>query len=244
MEKIYGFVEVAIPEGRAQDFIAGARACHEAALPDLTGTQVYDWFLSEDGRSAWVLEVYDDPAALAHHSRMMAGRVDRLLAIAEFRMTFAGLVPQALQDRMRQRLTATGWFGRRAHGLMTQPTPHRVPHGDPICALAWFTPREGQAETLRALAAESFAQARDHDPGTLGYEWFIDDTGRVLAMDIYADAAAMAAHMQNCGPIMARILQIADSRTLLFGDLPEALRGRLKPELGVQVFGRRLHGVT
>lgn len=246
MEKIYGFVEIDIAEGQTEAFVAGARACHDAALPDLTGTQAYEWFLSDDGRRAFVIEVYDDPAAVAHHGKMMDGRVNALLGIARFRITFAGLVPDALRERMRERLGAVDWFGSRAHGLMTDPAPHRAvaDNARQICALAWFTPREGQAGALRALAAEAFATARDKDPGTTGYEWFFDAEGGAMALDIYADADAMAAHMRNCGPIMARILEIARSRTLLFGPLPPALEARLKPELGVQAFGRRLHGVA
>ena len=97
---------------------------------------------------------------------------------------------------------------------------------------------------MRTLAAQAFAKARDEDPGTLGYEWFFDSAGSAPAMDIYADAAAMAAYMQNCGAIMAQILDIADGRTVTFGDLADGLRARLKPGLAAEHFGRRLHGVA
>ncbi|MFX8848562.1 hypothetical protein ABTM68_19910, partial [Acinetobacter baumannii] len=88
----------------------------------------------------FVIEVYDDPAAIAHHSRMMDGRVGRLLDFATLRITFAGLVPEPLREQMRARLGAVEWFGRLAQGLMTEPAPHRAAAGGDgrIYALAWF----------------------------------------------------------------------------------------------------------
>lgn len=246
MDKIYGFVPIAIDEGCADMFIAGAQACHEAALPDLTGTQAYEWFISDDGRQAWVIEVYDDPAAVAHHSKMMDGRVAKLRDIAKFDITFAGAVPETMRDTMRERLGQVGYVGPRAFGRMTEPTPHRVPPdgGERVYAVAWFTPRPGQTDALRDLGRQAFERACAADPGTWGYEWFFDADGSAMALDIYADAQAMLAHMANCGAIMGRILQIADSRTILFGELPADIEGRLRPELGITRFRRRLHGIV
>ena len=102
MEKIYGFVSIDIHEGQTEAFIERARACHDAAIPDLTGTQVYDWFLSADGRKAFVLEVYDNAEAVAHHGKMAGGKVGNLLDISDFRIMFAGDVPDVLVERMRE----------------------------------------------------------------------------------------------------------------------------------------------
>ncbi|MCG2840945.1 antibiotic biosynthesis monooxygenase [Sandaracinobacter sp. RS1-74] len=245
MGKIYGFGPIDIHEGQEEAFIEAARACHEAILPDLTGTRYYEWFLSADGRNGYVIELYDDPEAVALHGRMLDGRVAKVLQHATLRIEFAGEVPQILQDRMRERLGAVGYIGPRAFGLIEGPSPHRhPPSGDErILALAWFRPHDGQAEALSALARESFEQASAKDPGTLAYEWFPDGKGNWFAFDAYQDAEAMLAHMANCGPIMGRILAIADSETLLFGTLPPAMEARLRPELGIRRFPRRLHGV-
>lgn len=245
MDKIYGFVPIAIAEGRTEDFIAGARQCHEAALPDLTGTQAYEWFLSDDGRQAYVVEVYDDPAAVAHHSKMMDGRVGKLKELAEFRITFAGAVPEDMRAAMRARLGAVDYVGPRAYGRLTTPTPHRSPPpGDQrVLAVAWFTPKAGEAERLRDLARDSFERAVANDPGTAAYEWFFGEDGGCVALDIYESPEAMLAHMANCGPIMGQILQIASSKTIVFGALPDQIESRLRPELGITRFKRRLHGV-
>lgn len=246
MDKIYGFVPIAIDAGRTQDFIDGARDCHDAALPDLTGTLLYEWYLSDDGRQAYVIEIYDDPAAVAHHSKMMDGRVARLRAYSTFEIIFAGNVPEALQDRMRGMLGSVEYAGSRAFGMVEGATLHRVPPAadEVVLALAWFRPRPGEAAALRALAAEAFERAVSLDPGTRMYEWFFDDAGNCVALDLYESPDAMLAHMANCGPVMSRILEVADSRTMVFGTLPDAVERRLRPELGITRFRRRLHGVA
>lgn len=246
MDKIYGFVPIAIDHGQTEAFIAGARGCHEAALPDLTGTPVYEWFLSDDGRQAYVIEVYDDAAAVAHHSRMMDGRVARLREFSRFEITFAGAVPQPLRNRMAAVLGDVTYIGPRAFGRMTEPTAHRIPPAgdDRIYALAWFRPHPEKSAQFRDLARQSYDRAVAADPGTWGYEWFFDDDGNCLAFDIYENPQAMLAHMANCGPIMGQILQIADSRTIVFGALPPEIEARLRPELGITRFRRRLHGVA
>ncbi|WP_157219224.1 putative quinol monooxygenase [Flavisphingomonas formosensis] len=245
MEKIYGFVAIDIEEGGREPFIAAARQCHDAILPDIAGTQYYEWFLSADGRRAYVIEVYDDPEAVALHGRMLDGRVGKVLEHAQFRISFAGNVPDALQDRMRERLGEVCFAGRLAHGRMTEPTPHRAPPpGDErVYALAWFRPHPGRADAFRTLAREAFDSACARDPGTQGYEWFFDDAGNCVALDVYETPEAMLAHMANCGPIMGRILDLVDSRTIVFGALPTAIEARLRPELGITRFPHRLHGV-
>ncbi len=245
MEKIYGFVPIDIHDGCTAAFIETARACHEAILPNIEGTQYYEWFLNEDGTKAYVLEVYDDSNGIALHGKMLDGRVSAVLEQATLRINFAGDVPEAVQDRMRQKLGEVSYSGRLSFGLMTEPSPHRVPPAgeERLYALAWFRPHEGKADQLRDLARQAFECARDKDPGTFGYEWFADADGNFVVLDVYRDPQAMLAHMANCGPIMGQILTIADSKTILFGALPAEIEQRLRPELGITRYPRRLHGI-
>lgn len=247
MEKIYGFVSIDIHEGQTEAFIERARACHDAAIPDLTGTQVYDWFLSADGRKAFVLEVYDDADAVAHHSKMAGGKVGNLLDISDFRIMFAGDVPGALVERMRAKLGEASCYARLAMGRLSDPSPHRDIAGNGPCervfATAFFRPHKGKAAEFRAVADELFAHACASDPGTWGYEWFFNNDGDCFAFDIYENAPAMAAHMANCGPYMAQILKIADSETTVFGVLPLELEARMRPELNIARYPRQLQGV-
>ena len=110
-------------------------------------------------------------------------------------------------------------------------------------ATAFFRPHADKAEEFRAIADELFTHACASDPGTWGYEWFFNDDGDCFAFDIYENAAAMAAHMANCGPYMAQILKIADSETTVFGALPPELEARMRPELNIARYPRQLQGV-
>ena len=96
---------------------------------------------------------------------------------------------------------------------------------------------------MHDLAMKSFGKVKESDPGTMAYEWFFDEAGRALALDVYRDPAAMIAHMQNCGPIMGEILKISDSRTHVFGRLPDSIAQKMRPELGITYFPKRLFGV-
>lgn len=245
MEKIYGFVRIDIHPGQTDAFLEVAAQCFARAVPDLAGTELYEWFLSPDGRQAWVLEVYDDVEAIAHHGRMLRGKSSELRDHADIAITFAGAVPDTIIERMRERLGAAELFGPRSAGLLDAPTPHRsLPESDGrIMALAWFDPHPGKEADLRALAMTGFEKARSSDPGTMAYEWFFDNKGRALALDVYRDVDAMLAHMTNCGPVMAEILKISTSRTNLFGALPEPMWDRMRPELGITQFPRRLQGI-
>lgn len=245
MEKIYSFVEIDIPDGKTDAVIVAARACFDPILPDITGTQYYEWFLSEDGRKGYVIEVYDDPKALALHSKMLDGRVAGVREHATMTVSFAGNVPEDLIARIAQRQGPVVHAGRLAFGLMTDPVPHRIPpQGDErIYALAWFRPHPGKVKALRDLARQSYDRVREADPATWGYEWFLDANGNCLALDVYRDPTAMLAHMSNCGSIMGQIVTIADSRTIVFGALPPEIEARLRPELGIIRYPRRLHGI-
>lgn len=246
MEKIYGFVRMNIRPGHTEAFSEIAGQCFSRALPDLAGTELYEWFLSDDGREAWVLEVYDDADAIAHHGQMLQGKSSELRDHADISVTFAGAVPDTIVKRMRDRLGAAELFGGRQFGLMEEPVSHRQPVQDAgrIMALAWFTPKAGKEGELQALAKNAFETARASDPGTMAYEWFFDEAGQAMALDVYRDVDAMLAHMTNCGPIMAEILKVSTSRTNLFGTLPDSLRERMRPELGITHFPKRLYGLA
>lgn len=170
MEKIYGFVQFSISDGSLDAFIKAAAACHEAILPDITGTQYYEWFINADGTRGYVIEVFDDLAAVALHGRMLAGRMEEVMQHATLRIDIGGNAPEPIQERMWQKLGAFSYIGPRIHGLMQQPTPHREPPAADarIYALASFRPYPGKEAILADLARRSFEVARSLDPGTLG----------------------------------------------------------------------------
>ncbi|MEY2925626.1 MAG: hypothetical protein RL367_103 [Pseudomonadota bacterium] len=82
MEKIFGFVTIAIDDGATERFVAHARTCHEAALPVVTGTQAYE-----------------NAAAMATHLANAGAHMAEILRIARCETALYGAVPPALLQR-------------------------------------------------------------------------------------------------------------------------------------------------
>ena len=53
------------------------------AQADEPGTLLYEWYLSEDGTTAWFLERYADSAAMLHHLGHFGERAEAFLAAAD-----------------------------------------------------------------------------------------------------------------------------------------------------------------
>lgn len=248
MEKIFAIVTMHIEPGAKERFAACAQATSAAARTDLTGTSAYEWFLSEDGLEATVIEIYDGAEGLAHHGRMVGPTIAPLRELAKFHIEFAGDVPAAVIERSRQRAdTPTSLFGARFQGRLTTPAPGRVGPiaGTMIFAVARFAIAPGHEAEFQAQARDIFAQVEAHEPGTIGYEWFLNAAGtECLVLDIYTDAAAMAAHTKHVGAAMQRLLQqTTTSQVRLFGAVPEALRSRFKPAMGISYVAPQIEGV-
>lgn len=246
MDKIFGIVRMEIAPGRADDFRTRAAACIEAARKDLAGTTAYEWFLSDDGRECTVIEIYDGAEGVAHHGKMVGHTIAPLLELAKFSIRFAGNVPDAVIERMRARLGTVDYFGPRFQGRLNSPAVGAVgpDAGSMIFAVAQFSIQPGKQDEFRALAAECLAAVEAREPGTLAYEWFLNATGtECLTLDVYRDAEALAAHMANAGPTMAKILQIVKSEVKLYGNVPAAVRSRFQGGLGVEFVAPQLQGV-
>jgi quinol monooxygenase YgiN len=75
---------------------------------------------------------------------------------------------------------------------------------------------------FKKLAAELVSVVKAKDPGTPRYDWFYDDANSLsVAMDTYANASAMFAHMKNCHDVHHELLQHASMVTEFLGELPQ-----------------------
>jgi quinol monooxygenase YgiN len=246
MEKIFGIVRMHITPGATETFRERALATIKAASQDLTGTTAYEWFLAPDGSEALVIEAYDGIEAVGLHTRLVGSTVVSVLEVAKFEITFAGDVPDSLITRMRERLGRVDYFGRRFQGRLTSPAPGVIgPNvGSMIFAVARFTAQPGKEDEFKALAREAFALVEKNEPGTLGYEWFLNAAGtECLVLDIYRDAAALAAHMANAGAAMANMLKIIKSDIRIYGAVPPQVRTKFQSGLGVIYGGAQIGGI-
>ena len=77
-----------------------------------------------------------------------------------------------------------------------------------------------------------------HDPGTSLYEWFINEAGtECIVLETYDDAEALLAHARNAGPLVGRLLQIADCKVDMLADPTPEMRAALK-RMPMTLYGR------
>ncbi|RJG08277.1 antibiotic biosynthesis monooxygenase [Massilia cavernae] len=246
MDKCFGIARFAIKPGEAPQFMERARECMRAAEVDLAGTQAYEWFVSADASQCVVIEAYDGVEGMAHHSRHVGKTIPALLAHAASEVVLLGDVPDSVVQRMAGKFGGVDFFGPRFQGRLTGPAPGTAAPeaGGKIFAIARFTIEPGKLDEFRSLAAHCMAGVEASEPGTIGYEWFLDRDGRhCVTLDVYRDAAALRAHMANTGPTMEKILRIVKSEVELYGAMPAEMVSQLKGSLGVRFVAPQCQGV-
>lgn len=247
MDKIFGIARFSLEPGQTDAFVARARETMAAALTDLDGTQAYEWFLSPAGDTCIVVEIYDGAPAVAHHGRCVGHTIPPLLEhVGGKQLALLGDVPAEMLERMSGRFGAVENGGKRFLGRLSSPAPGRVGGigAEMILAVAHFAIRPGNEAAFRDLAGQCHAAVEAREPGTIGYEWFMDESGtRCTTIDIYRDVGALKDHMANAGALMSRILELVDSEVELFGAVPAAMSDRFKEGLGTRFFGPRFQGI-
>jgi quinol monooxygenase YgiN len=69
---------------------------------------------------------------------------------------------------------------------------------------------EGLGE-FRRLAELGAANAQSAEPGTLGYEFFMDDSGTECYLnEYYADSKSFLTHFGNVRPILEQAMKVSD----------------------------------
>ncbi len=106
----------------------------------------------------------------------------------------------------------------------------RIRHmSDQVSWLLELAVKPGELDNLRALMAE-MVESTQGEPGTLAYEWSIDEGGGVVHVyERYADSAAVMAHLGTFGKRFAdRFLgAVGPTRFTVFGTPSAELRAAL-----------------
>ena len=97
-----------------------------------------------------------------------------------------------------------------------------------IYTYAKFAIHDGKAEEFKSLARECSEIVNRDEPGTLFYEWFLNEAEtECVALDCYVNLDAVMKHVQNIGPTMREILAITDRYVEIYGaDPTERFGGR------------------
>lgn len=100
----------------------------------------------------------------------------------------------------------------------------------PISWVLELQVQQGRSDELRTLMEEMVSGTHAHEPGTVGYEWFMSaDGGQCHVVERYADSAAALAHCQTFGARFAgRFMSLlTPTRCTVYGSPDAALQSAL-----------------
>jgi quinol monooxygenase YgiN len=100
---------------------------------------------------------------------------------------------------------------------------------DQIYVVARFKIHPNRANEFKSAAAACLAATRSGEPGTLAYEWFMnEDESAAMVLEAYESSEAVFAHMKNSGPLIPKLMQWADPTSEGLGTPNAELRDRLE----------------
>jgi quinol monooxygenase YgiN len=106
----------------------------------------------------------------------------------------------------------------------------------PIKVTAKFKIKPGNLETFKALIPKMIAEVMENDPGTLVYEWFLnEDIMECVAWEVYKDSDSVLAHTGNIGGYLDQMLELSDASIEIFGNPSQELIDAAEG-LGIKIY--------
>lgn len=107
---------------------------------------------------------------------------------------------------------------------------------DKIQLTAKFKIHQGKVEDFKKLAVECLIATKENDEGALQYNWFFDDNqSECVVQEVYVDSAAVLNHVAVLGPLLGKLMEIADFSGELYGNISFELRQEFN-KLGVKMY--------
>jgi quinol monooxygenase YgiN len=188
-----------------------------------------DWFLSEKKLEGVAIFVCSGARAVLSHFRDNTAGYAALCECCDMAVeVLNGAAPEVLAALPGKSPRAFE-FGGGLNSVtaaefstdIVSPVAGRV-GSDHIEIYTRFEIRPNDLPIFKKLAAELVSVVKAKDPDTPRYDWFYNDaSGLSVAMDTYANAGAMFAHMKNCHDVHHELLQHASMVTEFLGDLPQ-----------------------
>lgn len=89
----------------------------------------------------------------------------------------------------------------------------------PIKVTVKFKIKPGNLEAFKAIIPETIAEVMESDPGTLVYEWYLnEDLMECVVWEVYKDSDALLAHAGNVGPYLDQLLNLSSASIEIYGD--------------------------
>jgi len=94
--------------------------------------------------------------------------------------------------------------------------------------IARFQIPEGRLEDLKPLAARCLAAVQEKDPGTLRYDWYLDESDtECVVVETYDSSEALLAHFQTVEEPLGEALEFTTVELELYGEPSAELREAL-----------------
>lgn len=197
-----------------------------------------DWFLQAQRHEAIAMLVYRDAAALRAHRLAATPEEGQLRSIGSVAVEFLGQPPAQAQLELQSYSPTVMHFASgldaqsgAAHFARPEAAPGATAAATPhIEIYTRFSLRREGLAAFKQGADQLLELVRKGDPATSRYDWFFDDARLAcVAMDTYADAPGMFAHMKNCHDAHAKLLEHSVMVTEFLGTLaPEAMQAVAK----------------
>lgn len=140
---------------------------------------------------------------------------DQLATLAQGDVIFLGEAPALAARALHAFAPRTFDF---AFGRETGPQRRPAP-GIEVYTL--FEIHDGGGDPIRRIGRELVSIVNARDPGTTRYDWFFSRNDRqCIAMDSYADAPSMFAHMRNAHDTHEQLFRHATMKVEFLGELP------------------------
>jgi len=100
--------------------------------------------------------------------------------------------------------------------------------------------REGKLDGFKRQAAVCISQVKEKDPGTLQYDWFINNDGTDCEIrEAYESSEALLAHLANLREPLGILFEqyAADHSVVIYGDAsPELIQTAKKRGVEVMIY--------
>ncbi|MET0988602.1 MAG: antibiotic biosynthesis monooxygenase [Steroidobacteraceae bacterium] len=114
---------------------------------------------------------------------------------------------------------------------------------DKLFSYAKFAIHPGKEVEFRALAEQCMNIVKEQEPGTLFYEWFINEVGtECVALDCYTGIDAMMEHVKHIGPLMRQLMAISDRYVEIYGADPFPVLAGRGTTKSSEYYGKRILG--
>lgn len=178
-----------------------------------------DWFARPGIHECITMTAFaNDAAAEAFFSRAAAEHA-HLSRMARGEILFLGEAPSIAHEALEE-------FSPRSFRFIfgQKPQPQRTP-APGIEVYTLFELREGEGAAFETVGRELVSIVKARDPGTTRYDWFRSpDDRQWIAMDSYADAPSMFAHMKNAHDTHELLFRHATMKVEFLGELPAEAR--------------------